>query len=87
MQDNIQNRESLPIKRTVGRPANSPTPLPIEASPMLIPDTVLPHMCPCCGRGQTPTRIGKRLNGDRDVQCKLCGGKYVYTPAMVRLLS
>ncbi len=87
MQDNIKNRASLPDKRQVGRPPNTTTPLPVEAPPVMVPDTVLPHICPLCGRGQTPTRIGKRLNGDRDVQCKLCAGKYVYTPAMVRRLS
>ncbi len=85
MQDNLQNRQGAPTKRIIGRPANSPTPLPVEAPPIMLPDTILPHICPLCGRGQTPTIVRKQPNSDRYVRCNSCGKEYVYRPASTRI--
>ena len=72
------------IASLMQRPAVIPTPVSVEAPPMLISDTVLPHVCPECGQGQTPKIIGKRPNGERDVRCNQCGRTYIYDPAKVR---
>ena len=72
MQDNIQNRQSLPAKRG-GRPTNAeverrPAPIPVET--VTIPITGI--RCLHCGKGMMP-RILRTTGLQRTVSCSLCG--------------
>lgn len=80
-----QNRMADTEKRGRGRPPKeAERPPAVEAETVVIPDRVLPCMCPKCGRGQQPRTVRRRPNGIRDCSCALCGKEFEYIPAMVR---
>jgi len=43
------------------------------------------HLCPHCGRGMTPRILVRRNNGERQVECSLCGGRYNWVPAKIKM--
>lgn len=80
-----QNRMAEPEQRKQGRPLKSEErPAPVEAETVLVPDRVMPCICPKCGRGMQPRVLHRRQNGVRDCACKLCGKEFEYFPAMIR---
>jgi hypothetical protein len=88
MLDDLHNRilsEETKTRRPRGRP---PKAAPLEetvAQPVVLPDAIVAHLCPHCGRGMTPRLIAPaNPNGDRRVECSLCGGRYIYRPPVVR---
>ena len=82
-----QNRMAEPQARGRGRPSNSEVSdrqPAVEAQMVVVPDNVLPCICPKCGRGMQPRVIRKRPDGVRDCTCALCGKEFEYTPATIR---
>ncbi len=88
MLEDLKNRvlqEELGHKRGRGRPPKARPLEETEAVPVVHPGYIQPHVCPHCGRGMTPRAVAApNPNGDRRVECSLCGGKYLYRPAVVR---
>jgi hypothetical protein len=83
MLDNLNNRTLG--DRKPGRPSTVNPVETKEAVPIQLPDHVPAHLCPHCGRGMTPRILVRRNNGERQVECSLCGGRYNWVPAKIKM--
>ena len=72
------------IYKNRGRPT-ADVPPPQEEPVKHVFNPITPHICPKCGRGQTPTVIRTTISGERHVKCGGCGASYVYVPARTRV--